>query len=132
LEAIKRTTTSLDVVAYVTGFEYSLYGINESGHDIGIITELHQDSRDNTPMQNDLFIGARYVLNDAESTEIIAGGMFDLEHESRAFSMELSRRLNDRWSLDIEARIFDIGSNQDAMILFDDDDYAQINLSYYF
>ena len=136
LEAIKRHSVRLDFAAMVAGFEYSLYGVTESGHDIGVLLEYHRDNRNQqlsqTPFQDDLFIGMRYILNDSESTEIIAGGLFDLEWGSKAYSFELSRRMSDHWTLEVQGQIYASGNQKDLMQWFDRDDYLQLNLGYFF
>ncbi|NNF05540.1 MAG: hypothetical protein HKN21_02150, partial [Candidatus Eisenbacteria bacterium] len=68
--------------AVVGGFEYTLIGLGGTVYDLGLISEVHYDDRgDNatTPFEEDLFLGARLVLNDVQSTECLAGVIIDAD-----------------------------------------------------
>ncbi|MEH6442554.1 MAG: hypothetical protein V7784_01530 [Oceanospirillaceae bacterium] len=117
------------------GAEYTFYGIFESATDLGVLFEYGKDQRGksaNSIMQNDIGIGARLALNDAQSTSLLAGVIHDLDYNSNSFSLEADRRIGDNWKISVEARAFASGSNQDLLVNFDQDDYLKFTLDRYF
>ena len=121
--------------AAVGGFEYTYVGINESVMDLGIFAEYQFDDRYGakaTTSQNDLALGTRWVFNDIESTEIISSISFDLENKSQFISLEGSRRLNDDWFFESQARIFTHTDEDDGAYALRNDDYIQLELRRYF
>ncbi len=135
LEAIYQDQKQQSFGAAVGGFEYTFYTIANSASDLGVLAEYHYDSRQedaDTPFQNDLFLGARWALNDTQSTEILAGGFFDLDHESRSYRIEASRRIGQNWKLSGELQIFDRLSPQEQQYPLRDDDFARLELTRYF
>ncbi|WP_341937626.1 hypothetical protein [Marinimicrobium sp. C2-29] len=121
--------------AAVGGFEYSLFGVGGSSSDLGVLLEYQFDDRRGireTANQNDLALGARWMLNDFKSTELLALVSVDLDSGSRFFSFEGSRRLNDSWSLEAEVRVFSNVSREDPIYAFRADDYIQLDLRRYF
>ncbi len=135
LESILQTKKGRDFTAAVGGFEYTFYGVSESGADLGVLSEYHYDDRKQdaaTPFQDDLFLGARYVFNDAQDTEILAGGLYDFDFSSKSFRVELQRRFSDSWKLESELQMFSNVANEDPQRDFHRDDYFQVDLAYYF
>jgi len=135
LEAIHRQRPGDDVDAAVAGFEYTFYGIGGGDPDLGVLMEYHRDSRGEsgpTPLQNDLFIGARWAMNDVQSTDLLAGAFFDLDSGSQAFRTEFNRRLGQRWKLTAEVQIFGHIDRRDVQYPLRRDDYLQIELARYF
>ncbi|MFT5706171.1 MAG: hypothetical protein ACI9ES_000442 [Oceanospirillaceae bacterium] len=117
------------------GVEYTFYGIAQSATDLGILLEYGKDQRGksaNSIMQNDIGVGARFALNDAQSSSLLAGVIHDLDYDSNSFSLEADRRIGDNWKVSVEARTFASGSNQDPLVNFDQDDYLKITLDRYF
>ena len=135
LESILQTKKGRDFTAAVGGFEYTFYGVSETGADLGVLSEYHFDDRKRnatTAFQDDIFLGARYVFNDAQDTEILAGGLYDFDFSSKSFRVELQRRFSDSWKLESELQMFNNVANQDPLHNFHRDDYFQIDLAYYF
>jgi len=135
LEAIHRSGQGPAFFAATSGFEYTLYGILETQSDLGLIAEWLYDERGNqatTPFQNDLMVGARLALNDTNSTELLFGGIKDLESKGLMLTLEGSRRIGESWKLEIEGFFF--GQTQAAALLksFEKDDFFQLSLAYYF
>lgn len=134
-ESISRSGQGERYAAAVAGFEYTLYGIFDSGADLGLLTEYLYDERGRratTPFEDDLFVGARLAMNDVASSELLAGVITDLSNGSRVFSIEASRRFGQHWKLNLEARLFSNISENDLLAAQRDDDYAQLELAYYF
>jgi hypothetical protein len=132
LEGIHRRTSGDDYSAAVGGFEYTLYGVLESGSDVGLVMEYLYDERSDTaPLQNDLMVGVRWTMNDVQSTEALFGTITDLETGSAIYSLEASRRLGDNWKMTLEGRVYQPDST-DPIYLYRNDDYLQVELGCYF
>ena len=92
--------------SFVLGGEYSFYSVFGSALDITVLTEWCYDergTRSTTKFENDMFLGARLAFNDAQGTELLVSTLQGADHDSSVFSVELNRRLSDRWSLRMEA-----------------------------
>ncbi|MCP8900597.1 hypothetical protein [Gilvimarinus xylanilyticus] len=121
--------------AVVGGFEYSIFGIADSAADVGLLLEYQFDDRRGrraTSYQNDLAVGARWRLNDFQSTEVLASASVDLDWGTRFLSVEASRRLSNYWSLEAEIRVFDHVPATDPLYTIRNDDYVQLELRRYF
>ena len=118
-EALYRTGQERDFAAAVCGFEYTFYGIYESGADFGIIGEYVFDDRADkslTVFNNDFIGGFRLALNDAAGTEILAGIMKDVELSTCMFSAEADRRFGEHLKLHLEALFLLDAAEQDAVL----------------
>jgi hypothetical protein len=75
----------------VGGFEYTLFGINDSAADLGLLLAYQfVDDRDGARQsinQNDLAFGMRYTLNDFADTEVLLATSVDLNNASRFYSI---------------------------------------------
>ena len=135
LESIYRDTEFQDFLAIAAGIEYTFSNIASSGLDIGVLTEYLYDERDDlaiSGLANDLFMGARLAFNDVSSTEILGGVIYDLDYNSRLFSVETSRRIGDSWKVELEARIFDNLQEEEFLYFFREDSFIQFGLSKFF
>ena len=130
-----RLGTEQNYYAIAAGYEYTLFGIFETNTDLGLITEYLRDSRlnkANAAFQNDVFIGARLALNDAQDTALLAGVIQDLTYSTRLFSLEANRRIGDNFRLTLEVRLFTDVDRRDVLRSIRDDDLIQLELGYYF
>jgi hypothetical protein len=138
LEAISRAGHGNRFTAAVGGFEYSFFGIFGSIADLGLIAEYLYDGRDDngaapfTSLQDDVFAGTRLALNDEQSTEILVGAIVDRESGATLFSLEASRRISDRWKLELEGRFFSNIRQDDPLAAIARDDHITARLSLYF
>lgn len=117
------------------GFEYSFYGIGDGPSDLGIVAEYVYDSRESLspqPLNNDIFLGFRLAMNDENSTAILAGFGRDLDTDELSLRLEAERRLGSNYFLTIEAQIFTDIPTTSPLASFEDDDYVQVRLAYYF
>jgi hypothetical protein len=122
--------------ATVAGFEYTLYQLNDSPLDIGLLVEYLYDGRDGdappTLYANDIFAGTRLALNDTQDTSLLAGMIVDVEDQSTVLSVEAERRLGDNWKLEAETRWF-IGIDRDNLLnSVRDDSYLTLRLRRFF
>lgn len=134
-EAISRSGQGSRYAAAVAGFEYTLYGVFDSGADMGLLAEYLYDERGvraTTPFEDDLFMGIRLAMNDAASSELLAGVITDLSNGSRVFNLEASRRFGQHLKLNAEVHLFSNISADDLLAAQRHDDYLQLELAYYF
>ena len=135
LELIHREADSSDRDAFIFGFEYTFFGVFDSVSDIGAIVEFSHDNRPENlrgVYDRDLFLGARFALNDAQSTEVLTGFLVDVEKYSRNFRIEASRRIGQSWKATLELQTFANLDENDPLIAFEDDDYLLLDMAYYF
>ena len=125
-----------DYSAATGGFEYTFYGIAETDWDLGALMEYQYDSRDQANIsltQNDLFVGGRLAMNDADSTEILFGMTQDLDHSStRSMLLEAETRLGESVKLNVEGLLFSSDDEDNLSYQFRRDDYIQVSLYYYY
>lgn len=121
--------------AMTAGFEYTVFQLLDSKADLGVLMELLLDSRGRsatTAFQDDVFVGARLVLNDVQSTEVLAGAIVDRTSGSTLLSVEASRRLSGRWTVGLEARGFASTDRRDPLYELRQDDYVSLVVTHWF
>ncbi|WP_053981720.1 hypothetical protein [Marinagarivorans algicola] len=110
LEAIHQENNRRNYAALTAGFEYTLISIADSAKDLGLLVELHRDSRNgqaDDPLQHDLFVGARLTFNDISDTAFLVGVIQDLtDSDSRLAFIEASRRMGDDWTVSLDGRMY--------------------------
>ena len=125
-----------DFAAFVMGGgEYTFNSIFGSAADLGLLAEWNYDERrerSNSEFQNDLFFAVRIGLNDAQSTEVIAGVLADADHTTRTLSIELKRRLSDQWSMKLEAIVLTDVEEEDIIYDTRRDSFVALNVTYNF
>lgn len=136
LESIYRKTRQQDFVAATAGFEYTHVGLFDSNWDLGWIAEYQYDSRGQQatgPGQNDIFIGGRFVANDAAGSEILLGILQDLDHSSsQSGKLEASMRLSNSLRIRLDAWFFRSDQPTEPGYMIRNDDYLQLSLDYFF
>ena len=141
LEYIYRDSDTSNYNAYTAGFEYTFYGVFESVNDFGIIVEHSYDDRpefevegggEGAVFDNDIFLGGRYSLNDAQSGEILIGLVVDLDNEGRTFRVEGNRRFGESWKGTLELQTFSNIDDEDILSSIEADDYLKLEMAYYF
>jgi len=118
----------------VVGFEYTLVGLAESNMDLGFVVEYHySDQRiTDTVFDNDLATALRFVFNDVQSSEILAGIFTDADTQTIGSFIEASRRLAESWTLEAQIRTFHSTTENRPLFSYRFDDFAQIDLNYHF
>jgi hypothetical protein len=135
LEMFHRDTDPTAYQALTGGFEYTFYGVFESDMDIGSLAEYSYDSRDEGQrgvFDRDLFVGARFALNDEQSSELLAGFVVDTTNGSQTFRLEGNRRIGDSWKATIEMQLFSNIDASDPLTALAEDDYLLFELARYF
>lgn len=137
LEVLYRSGYLDPYFATVGGFEYTFFGFAGSKADVGFLAEYAWDERGDKPettsiFDNDIFFGMRLTPNDIADTLLLVGFMQDVGESESVLSIEASRRLNSHWRLILDAWFF-LAASRDS-ILYDlrDDDFARLELAYYF
>lgn len=135
VEVIHNQNNNEDYSALQGGFEYSQYGVFDSVADLGWLVEYGWDERGEDASninQNDLFFGSRLAFNDAESSEILMGVSYDLDHQSKSFLMEGNRRFGDSLKISLDIRLFDSDEPEDPVFRFRMDDHVQVTMQYFY
>ena len=135
LEALHESGQGDAWIAWVAGFEYTWFGIDESAVDLGLLVEHLFDGRGGNapqPLENDVFAGLRLALNDEAGTDLLAGVIADVEGDATTVSLEASRRIGERWKIEIEGRAWIGVEGDDPMFPLRRDDYVQLTLSHFF
>lgn len=136
LEALNQRRKDEMYSAFTGGFEYTFVGVFGSLVDIGTLAEYSHDTRGNaspSPFANDIFVGMRLTPNDAQSTEFLAGLVYDLDYDGEVYRIEASRRFFNSWKLSFEAQTYS-GIDQRDPVLYPvrDDDYFQFDVAWFF
>ena len=118
----------------VGGFEYTWVGVADSDIDLGFVVEYHYSDQRiiDTIFDNDLATALRFVLNDVQSTEILAGFTTDADTQTIGSFIEASRRLGESWTIEAQIRTFHGAKEGRPLYSFRFDDFAQIDLDYHF
>ena len=135
LEALHGSGQGGSWIAWVAGFEYTWFGIDESGTDLGLLVEHLFDGRGGHapgPLENDVFAGVRLAFNDEAGTDVLAGVIADAEGDATTLNLEASRRIGEHWKVEIEARAWTGVEGGDPMFPLHRDDYVQLTLSRFF
>ncbi|MEM9421522.1 MAG: hypothetical protein AAF986_03295 [Pseudomonadota bacterium] len=124
--------------AAVAGVEYTFFGVNDKGADLGVLVEYLYDGRDQetlaappTPQEDDIFVGTRYTLNDTQDTAILAGLVTDLDDAAIAGLVEAERRIGENWTTELEARFF-VNTDENLLSAFRKDSHLTFRLKRYF
>jgi len=135
LEVIHRSGQGETFNALTGGFEYTFVGVFESAADFGVIAEYLYDDRHDSAMvifDNDLFIGGRLALNDAQSSELLFGVISDVKTSAQFYSVEASRRFGDSWILSLEGRFITNVADLEPLATVHQDDVIQLELARHF
>ena len=121
--------------AMAGGVEYTFRRFFDTGIDVGVLGEFLYDTRGRratTPFENDLFLGLRFRFNDKDDTRVLLGYIQDVRDSDKSFFVEASRRLGDRWKVDVEARFIANPSADRILYAFRRDNHFRLRLSYRF
>jgi hypothetical protein len=135
-EGIRRETSRESFNAAVGGLEYTFYGVGGRAADIGVLFEYLYDGRGAsappTAFDDDIFVGARLALNDSSDTSLLAGAAIDTKTHETFFNLEAQRRFGDNVTVGLRLRAFSNASPGDALYSFEQDDYLQLRVSWYY
>ncbi|TGO02793.1 hypothetical protein PN36_19080 [Candidatus Thiomargarita nelsonii] len=135
LEMISRKVQDGRFTALTGGLEYSFVGVFETDADVGVLAEFLFDDRDDnaaTPFENDIMLGMRLALNDVQGSDLLVGGIFDLDSSASFYFVEASRRLGESWKLSLDAYIYADMPRDDLAYGFRNEDFLQLELAWFF
>ena len=109
LEAMTRSGHGDRFGAAVGGVEFTFFQLIDRA-DLGLLAEISQDGRDTsrapaTLNDNDVFVGARFTLNDDKDSAVLGGFVIDRLSGETLMSLEAERRLTDNWKMEFAARL---------------------------
>ncbi|MDF1875159.1 hypothetical protein JHD48_05380 [Sulfurimonas sp. SAG-AH-194-I05] len=115
----------------------------KSGAGIGLIGEYYRydtydtDKFDDVQlfetMQNDLFIGVRYTLNDEDDSSFIGGIVHDLEYDEQTFYVKYESRLQESFKVEIDYFYIEPSKNtQTAYSYLGRHQRVGVNIAYHF
>ncbi len=120
-------------LAFTGGTEVTFVGINPSGHDLGWILEMAWHSEDDeSAFASEIMSGFRWVFNDIDNTEFLAGLIYDWERGSQLCTLEASQRIGESLKLDIEGKFFHAIDSHDLLYSLRKDSHLMAELSYFF
>ena len=134
-EMISRKDQDGRFTALTGGLEYTFVGAFETDADVGVVAEYLFDDRHGgaaTPFEDDFMLGMRLTLNDVQSTELLAGAIFDLDSSASFYLIEASRRLGESWKLSLDAYIYADIPRDDLAYGFRSEDFLQLELAWFF
>ncbi len=125
-----------DYLAYMLGAEYTFFEVFDSEVSVDFIGEWYRDEREEraaNPNQDDLFTALRLDLNDVEGTQFVFGLIQDFDYDSETLTFEFSRRLDDEWSVEVNATGFiNTDPNDTVQYPTRQDDYIELVFAYHF
>lgn len=134
-ESIVRIGQGPSFAAVTLGFEHTTFGAFGGDMDLGAILEYNYDARDNQTINiydEDLFGALRLSLNDVQGTEVLVGALVDVQSGVTVGQLDASRRLTDRWALELTGRLFSAADDEDPVYWFRQDDYVQLLVEYHY
>lgn len=137
LEAISRWGDGdKRITAAVGGIEYTMYDLFEIGADLGLIVEYLYDDRDRsasaTPYDDDVFVGTRVALNDADDTSLLTGVYVDRNHGGITATIEGESRLTESLSVKASGVFIFNTPFDDVLGGLRRDDFVEVRMLYYF
>lgn len=123
-------------ISTVAGFEYTFFDVKESGIDVGLLAEGLYDTRDEDTValnlfENDVFLGSRITWNDVEESELLFGGIIDVETGAVFGSVEYETRIGDNMKFEAETQILS-SSDDDPVFEQRRDSNLTLRLTGYF
>ena len=103
--------------------------------DLGVLGEYHYDDRgESSPgiFEDDIAVGARLVFNDAQSSEVLTGMVWDRNTGGNFFNVEAGRRIGENFLLELQGRLFVNQKPDDPAFVLSKDDHIEAFLSYHF
>ena len=115
----------------------------ESGAALGFISEYYKyetyesgklnDLQLFETMQDDLFLGLRYVLNDEDDTSLVGGVVMDLEYNEESYYLEYESRFGDSVKVELDYYYIEPSKKaQTAYALLGRHQRIGINIAYHF
>ena len=85
-----------------------------------------------SPFENDVFVGARFALNDAGSTDFVAGVIRDIESHTMLFTFEGSTRVGNSVRLSANVYLLSNVAHDSSFFFSRKDDLVEFKAAWYF
>ncbi|MDF0601877.1 hypothetical protein P1J78_14115 [Psychromarinibacter sp. C21-152] len=122
--------------AGVVGGDYTFSGIGRTGASLTLVAEyLWHDRSTRHPgsiFDNDVFLGANFLLNDTRDTRFRIGGFHDLDTQAQLFQLSASTRVNDSTRIELNAMHVEADGWSDPLSFIDNDNFVELKISTYF
>jgi hypothetical protein len=136
LEAMTRGGHGDRLYAVSGGVEHTRYQVFGSAGDLGLLAEVMYDTRGPgappTLFERDVFVGARWALNDVSDTSVLGGPMIDAATGEALVLVEVERRVGSAWRLSLDARLFGNADPESPVHGIRRDGYVSLSLSRFF
>jgi len=117
------------------GVEYTFVNVGGTGADLGLVCEYVYDDRGEeatTVYRNNAMVGLRWSPNDAATSQVLLGWIQDVDDSSKIAVLEASRRLGTHWRLSLDVCAFMDVPPENRYYGLQGDDFARLELAYYF
>ncbi len=115
----------------------------DNGTSLGLIAEYYRydtyksdkytDLQLFETMQDDIFLGARYTLNDADDASVVGGLIHDLEYNEQVYYLEYESRIGDYFKIELDYYYIKPSKNtRTAYSILGKHQRIGLNLAYYF
>lgn len=134
MEAINRETSGESFSSVAVGVEREFSRIRGSKSSLSLFAEAVYDGRSRSSptviFDRDVFIGARWALNDFADTAVELQFLYDYRSQSQIRRVTFRRRLGSEWLLSAETDYFVNVGRDLAIANFQDDNRFQLQLRY--
>ena len=135
-DAASRTLKQQDYSAHLIGGERTIYEIFDSNYDLTVLAEWLYDERgvkSPSQFQDDIFLAGRIAFNDSRNTELVGSIIQDRRFNTQVLTFEVSGRINDEWSHEVEWVDFIRSDKRDSVMYSTRrDSYIKFSLVYGF
>ena len=145
-EGLVREGQGSTFLAAVAGFEYTWFQAFDSDADLGFLSEILYDGRDEdqlvpgdrsgavqgSVLEKDLFFGSRLTLNDIQDTNVLGGMVIDIEDGPAALRLEAERRIGDTWKVELIGQAYLEDDPRNAASALDRDHFVTMRISKFF
>lgn len=135
-EGFYRKTKHEKYAAAIIGGEHTFFDVAGLNGNLVAALEYHYDNRserqNGAVFDNDIFLGLNYLGNDAVGTEASFGLFHDLETKAQLFTFGFSRRIGDRFRINLDASHVRARGTTDPLSVIDNDSFFELTLSTFF
>ena len=134
LESFYQSGAGDNFFAFGAGVEREIPRLFDGNASLTLYLETYYDDRRETlsvplsAFQQDVFVGARFALNDVHSTEFQARVTYDTDYRSAFIDLRAERRIDRVWALETSIYSFLNSEDDPALSGFRDDHRIQIKL----
>ena len=135
-EGAQRITERETYFSGVIGAEYDFGVLPGLGGSLSAAAEYVYDNRSvfqpATFLDDDIFAALRYDFGNVADTRVTLSGLYDLNTDGTIVNLNLSSRLSDRARIEVSTTLIDSDDPNDPLTFFSEDDFFEVNLSYFF